>query len=398
MAEEEARNVSENVKWNVRKRFSEGKFYMVTRGFLGYTLDEHGNLIIDETEATIVRAIYEKYTQGIGVPQIVKWLNENQVKTTYNYGKWYDAAIYNILKNEKYTGNALLQKTMRPSFKSKNKVKNETLPMYYVENSHTPIITQELFEEAQSIRLGRIKKYHSESTLINKEKYIAKSKYSGLVKCGECGRSYIHRLGNQASPYSKEIMVCIQNKGCKTCPGDNISVSILEQAIQNQVDYIIKHKKAFLQQVYDAVQNNPKRLELVRNQEELGKKIEILEERKCGLKEVHEEFSRMVQAEIEREITSCRLELANTNNLLATTYSPDRSKQQIQEILYPYIKGKEIDVLVPLLFESITVNNQRLLELRIRHVNGVGKEKTETLNVTYTIRKEENRLEHYVVL
>ncbi|MDZ4197026.1 MAG: hypothetical protein U1C51_07285, partial [Candidatus Izemoplasmatales bacterium] len=89
-------------------------------------------------------------------------------------------------------------------------------------------------------------------------------------------------------------------------------MSILEQAIQNQVNYITQHKKAFLQQVFDAVQNNPKRLELVRNQEELSKKIEVLEEKICGVQESKEEFYRMVQAEIERELTSCRLELANT--------------------------------------------------------------------------------------
>ena len=86
IAEEEARNVSENVKWNVRKQFSEGKFYIVTKGFLGYKRDEAGNLVMDEDEAKVVRDIFEKYTSGIGVTQIVRCLNDNQIKTTYVKG------------------------------------------------------------------------------------------------------------------------------------------------------------------------------------------------------------------------------------------------------------------------------------------------------------------------
>src|SRR5690554_1143048 len=127
MAEEEARNVSENVKWNVRKQFKEGKFFMVTKRFMGYDRDADGNLIIIEEEARVVRKIYEMYTEERTMREIMHWLESHHIKTILGRDKWYKNAVMQILKNEKYTGNAILQKTLRPSFKSKKYIKNDRI-------------------------------------------------------------------------------------------------------------------------------------------------------------------------------------------------------------------------------------------------------------------------------
>lgn len=97
IAEEEARNVSENVKWNVRNRFKEGKFYVVTKRFMGYTHDENGNLVIVEEEAKVVKKIFDMYTSGSSIPSIIKWLESNHIKTVLGKDKWYRGAIIGIV-------------------------------------------------------------------------------------------------------------------------------------------------------------------------------------------------------------------------------------------------------------------------------------------------------------
>ncbi len=399
MAEEEARNVSENVKWNVRKRFSEGKFYIVAKGFLGYKYDEDRNLVIDEDEAAVVRKIYEMYTTGIGVSEIIRHLNSNNIKTTYNKGKWYGNAIYNILKNEKYTGNALLQKTVRPSFKAKLKVKNETLPMYYVENSHPPIVTQELFNKAQEIRKAQIEKFHHiTSEKIDKDMYNQHTKYAGMLKCPYCGKSYIRRKKNTNSEYSRNMMMCPSNKMIKTCPGENISVSILDKAILNQLKYIISNKKDFLNLVYKAVESNPQRLSLLLVKEATEAKILGLQAKKQQLLDPINEFELKVMEEINNELNDSSLELPSINNQLSKTYQPEQVKNTINNILLKQAKSNDFDSLLGELIKSITVINKNNIEFRIKHVECSGLLKTKSLFVNYIVRKIENRLEHYVML
>ena len=399
MAEEEARNVSENVKWNVRKRFSEGKFYIVAKGFLGYKYDEDRNLVIDEDEAAVVRKIYEMYTTGIGVSEIIRHLNSNNIKTTYNKGKWYGNAIYNILKNEKYTGNALLQKTVRPSFKAKLKVKNETLPMYYVENSHPPIVTQEQFNKAQEIRKAQIEKFHHiTSEKIDKDMYNQHTKYAGMLKCPYCGKSYIRRKKNTNSEYSRNMMMCPSNKMIKTCPGENISVSILDKAILNQLKYIISNKKDFLNLVYKAVESNPQRLSLLLVKEATEAKILGLQAKKQQLLDPINEFELKVMEEINNELNDSSLELPSINNQLSKTYQPEQVKNTINNILLKQAKSNDFDSLLGELIKSITVINKNNIEFRIKHVECSGLLKTKSLFVNYIVRKIENRLEHYVML
>jgi site-specific DNA recombinase len=399
MAEEEARNVSENVKWNVRKRFSEGKFFLVTKGFLGYAYSNKGELVVDEAEAAVVKKIYELYTSGTGVSKIIEYLNDNKIKTTYNKGKWYGNAVYNILKNEKYTGNALLQKTVRPSFKAKLKVKNETLPMYYVEDSHPPIINQELFDKAQEIRKGQIDKFHHTSaSIVDKDKYNKHSKYKGLLKCPYCGKSYIQRVGLGKTEYSKSVMMCPANKMRKTCMGDNISSSILEQAVINQLNYIIRNKSNFLNLVFKAVETNPQRLTLIQTKEDTEAKISEFVAKNETIKHLDDDFHLNVRNEIKEELIKLRIEVSNINNLLATIHNPDRAKQAVNSDLLSFIKDKDYDALLSNLIESITVSNKSNLIFKVKHVEKRGDIKTETHEVKYTIRKTENRLEHFILL
>jgi len=399
VAEEEARNVSENVKWNVRKRFSEGKFFLVTKGFLGYTRNDNGELIVDDHEASVVRKIYELYTTGTGVSKIIEYLNENNIKTTYNKGKWYGNAVYNILKNEKYTGNALLQKTNRPSFKAKLKVKNETLPMYYVENSHPPIISQELFDLAQQIRRSQIDKFHhTTSSVVEKDKYNKHTIYKGLLKCPHCGKSYIHRSGTGKSEYSKAIMMCPSNKMKKTCPGETISVSILEQAIHNQLMHIVKNKVAISMKIEQSVLGNPRRELLIRQINELEHSINNLVLSVENMQSKVDDFHSQVQEQINSDIMRHRFDLANLKNILSTKFNLNLIKQNFNKAISTYLKNSDLEQLLFNITDSIVVHNKNKLTFYLVYKDSLNEVCTDNLLIRYMIRKTENRLEHSVML
>ncbi|MDD3142197.1 MAG: recombinase family protein, partial [Lachnospiraceae bacterium] len=112
IAEEESRTISANVSWGIQKRFSQGKAHIPTTYFLGYDEDEDGNLIINEDEAKIVRRIFCEFISGKGSVQIAKGLTKDKVKTARGNIKWTSDAIIKILRNEKFCGHALCQKSV----------------------------------------------------------------------------------------------------------------------------------------------------------------------------------------------------------------------------------------------------------------------------------------------
>ena len=145
-AQEESRSASENQKWRIQKMFEEGR--PNTGNMLGYRLVD-GTLQIVPEEAEIVRMIFADFLSGIGGHAIMKKLNRMGILGKTG-GIWRENTIYGILSNEKYTGNMLLQKTYRLDHIGKKKMTNHgELPMYYVENSHEPIIDPETFEQAK---------------------------------------------------------------------------------------------------------------------------------------------------------------------------------------------------------------------------------------------------------
>lgn len=119
-AQEESKNVSDNLKWRVKKKFERGELILNTTRFLGYDKDEHGDLIINPEEAEIVKRIYEEYLAGNGSFKITKLLNTEGIPTVTG-SSWNETSVRAILKNEKYMGDVILQKTFIVNHLSKKK-------------------------------------------------------------------------------------------------------------------------------------------------------------------------------------------------------------------------------------------------------------------------------------
>ncbi len=151
IAQEESRSISENCKWGQRKRFSDGKFTVPFKRFLGYDRGEDGSLVVNEEQAAIVREIYELFLGGATPYAIAKKLTADNVPTPGGKKTWSRNVVKSILTNEKYKGDALLQKVFTEDYLTKRKKKNKgEVSQYYVEGSHEPIIPPKIFDEVQA--------------------------------------------------------------------------------------------------------------------------------------------------------------------------------------------------------------------------------------------------------
>lgn len=149
-SQEESKNMSDNIKWGIRAKMRAGGVYLNCTRFLGYVKGEKGKLIIAESEAVIVRKIFELYLQEFGVRKIKKYLEENGIKTVTGKDVWSTSTIDRILSNEKYVGDVLMQKSFTEDFLTGKRKKNEgEFAMFFIKNDHEAIISREDFEMVQ---------------------------------------------------------------------------------------------------------------------------------------------------------------------------------------------------------------------------------------------------------
>ena len=184
-AQEESRNLSENTRWGIVRRFEQGIVQVNHMKFMGYTKDTEGKLIIVPEEAEVVRKIFNLYLQGLSISRIAKELQAQGIKTVTGNEKWHPGTIHKMLICEKYIGDALLKKTYTIDFLSKKKVINDGIvKRYYIKNNHDPIISREQYSQVQEEL--EMRKSKVERGL----KYSSKYPLSGLITCGVCKNGY----------------------------------------------------------------------------------------------------------------------------------------------------------------------------------------------------------------
>ena len=182
--------------------------------FLGFTKDEKGQLIIEPDEAVVVKRIYREYLEGASLQQIGRGLEADGILTGAGKKKWRAETLQKILKNEKYIGDLLLQKSFRSDHLTKRTIKNHgELPQYYVENNHEPIVTREMFEAVQVEFNRRSKKYNKVSK--SSDKYV----FTGKIMCSVCGKKYRRKVTT-----SRVIWMCstFDKFGKKQCASKSI--------------------------------------------------------------------------------------------------------------------------------------------------------------------------------
>jgi hypothetical protein len=245
LAQEESRSISENVTWGQRKRMADGKVSLAYSRFLGYDkgTDKY-TMVVNEEQAVTVRRIFRMFLQGYTPHRIAAILTEDNVTAPSGGNAWNQQTVRRMLSNEKYKGDALLQKEFTVDFLQKKRKKNEgELPQYYVEEDHEPIISPWLFDYVQKCL---------------KEREDVPGRYSGVtilsskLECGVCGSMYTPRPWHSTS-YNNLVWQCRNRikKGPK-CPTHNIYDRLLHFIIHD-VARTVAFKRGVPQTVSDIV-------------------------------------------------------------------------------------------------------------------------------------------------
>lgn len=231
LAQEESRSISENVTWGHRKRFADGKVSVAYSHFLGYDKGENGGLVINPEEAETIRLIFRLFLEGMTPYGISIQLTSKKILTPAGKSKWNAATVKRILSNEKYKGDALLQKSFTVDYLSKKtKVNEGEVPQYYVENDHEAIIEPAVFDEVQILL---------EQRCSGRNRHSGVHDFSGKIKCGQCGSWYGSKVWHSNSKYRRTVWQCNHkydnNEKCTTPHLDDETIKSAFIRAANQV-------------------------------------------------------------------------------------------------------------------------------------------------------------------
>ncbi|WRS29967.1 recombinase family protein [Actinomycetaceae bacterium MB13-C1-2] len=222
LAQEESRSISENVTWGHRRAFADGRVMVPYSSLLGYKKGTDGGLAVDDEQAVVVRRIYADYLSGHAPARIARELTAEGIPTPRGKTKWTTTTIRSILANEKYKGDALLQKAFTVDFLTKKtKINEGEVPQYYVTGNHQAIIDPAVWEQVQTETERR--KHPSVRT---------DHPFAARIRCAQCGGWFGRKTWHSTSKYARHIWRC-NNKyeGNKTgCTTPHIYEAQIEEA------------------------------------------------------------------------------------------------------------------------------------------------------------------------
>lgn len=236
LAQEESRNISENVQWGIRSKFQKGIPHLNTESLLGYDKDRDGNLVINEAQAEVVRRIYREFLEGWTPAEIAKRLNAEDIPGVHGKACWHTISIERVLKNEKHCGDLLMQKTYTSDFLTKKMEENEgDLEQYFIKDDHPAIVDREMWEAVQ-LEMERRERFRTEHCL--KGSSPIENPFFGRVFCGKCGGKMIRR-------YYRRIREPFWKCENKECTADRIMEADLKKAVVAAWNSLVEHREEY---------------------------------------------------------------------------------------------------------------------------------------------------------
>lgn len=237
IAQEESHSISGNVKAGIRYKYARGEYGMSYGHFLGFKKGEDGKPELVPEEAEIVRDIFRYFLRdGLTAHQISIRLN-NQHRYTKKGCKWCRSTIISMLKNEKYKGDALLQKGYVKNYLDHVVVKNNgELDQYYVEKGHEPIISDEDWAATQ-IEIAKREKS-------GKSFIVVEDTFAMKLVCSDCGAFYGRKLWHSTDKYRRFIYQCNHkfSKGKDKCKTPNLTEDEIKKAFVEAYNQILVNK------------------------------------------------------------------------------------------------------------------------------------------------------------
>ena len=269
LAQEESRSISENVTWGHRKRFADGKVSLAYSHFLGYERGVDGNLVINKEQAETVKEIYRLFLSGFTYHSIARKLTEKGIKSPAGKDSWCAGTVRSILTNEKYKGDALLQKRLTVNFLTKEmKINEGEVPQYYVEHNHEAIISPQVFDLVQEEILKRKS---------GKTRYSGVSIFSTKIKCGHCGSWYGAKIWHSNDSYRREIYQC-NSKFKNHCNTPHLTAERIKEIFVSAVNKLITNKNEIIENLEMIRQQLCQTKSLEKEREHLKQDMLILSE------------------------------------------------------------------------------------------------------------------------
>lgn len=376
-AQAESESISKNVSWGIHQSFKNGNVPMQYQRLLGYKKGKNDKPEIVPEEAEIVKEIYRNYLDGMSLNMIVDILNEKGLTTKGKNSPYRKEVVQRILTNEKYTGDALLQKTyVTDCITKKTRKNNGELPMYLVKNHHEPIISHADFNRVQEEMARRSAKRKIADKLTKSEqgKYSAKYALSELLICGECGEHY-RRVTWTAKGFKEIKWRCISRiqygkRKCHNSP--TIDEETLHRAIVSAInefcevkDDVAKVLKESISETLDPIQNGSiqavqQRIdELAHNIDELIKLATVPETAQNAMSDI-EKFSEEMKAL--REFIETKK--AKQAAIQKDSAELDRVLERLEQ--EDFTLKEYDDVAVRQLIEQITVESKNCITVRFK--------------------------------
>ncbi len=313
LAQEESRSISENVTWGQRKRFADGKVSFAYSRVLGLDKGPDGRIVVNPQEAETVRLIFSLFLEGLSPHSIAAELTKRGIKTPGGKDVWNQQTVRRMLSNEKYKGDALLQKEFTVDFLNKKTKKNEgEVPQYYVEGNHEAIINPTVFDMVQ-VELEKRKRGSS--------RYSGVSIFSNKIKCADCGGWFGSKVWHSTDKYRRVIYQCNSKYKDKKCETPHVTEEEVKAAFLSAYNKLVSEKE-----------------EIVANAETIRETLcrtDALEEEKRRLENDMAVLAGMVQSAIDENarIAQDQGEYQERYNGLVERY--DTSKARYDEVARP---------------------------------------------------------------
>lgn len=351
LAQEESRQTSDRVIYGQQTSMKKGVVF--GNNILGYNL-VNGQLTINEDEAPIIKKIFHKYLfEGKGAHLIAKELQEEGIKTKRGGNKWTNASVYKILKNEKYCGDLIQQKTFTPDYLSHNKKYNKGEREFIeILNHHEPIIDRETFKKVQEEIARR-----REKSNVNNSKHSNRYALSGKLKCACCGNTYVGGDNRKRKDGSvRKSWICaekhkygkkhINSQGDYIgCDNDNVNNDIVLNTFNQLMKKITdKDKEEIINDTLKIISS------VIKNDCSLNTDEERLYQRKKILEtQIKKAISLCINGIItEEQLQDQKLELENELNFISKELENTKNKQELlqdKEKLIDGIKQAMADML-----------------------------------------------------
>ena len=258
-AQAESESISQNVRWGIRQAMREGRVSLRCKQLYGFTEDENGQPQVLPDEAEVVRRIYKSFLRGQSIRMIKGWLDAEGIAP--RKGKeWSLSSIENILKNEKYCGDVLLQKTFISDCISRKVIKNVgQLPMYLIENHHEGIVSRETYQavQAEFARRGSRRSPNKRAAATGLSSYTSRYALSDRLVCGECGTLYRRctwvRKGGKKIVWRCSSRLDYGSRYCKHSP--TMEEGALQRAIMAAVNSMMEDKTRLVAVISDAIRS-----------------------------------------------------------------------------------------------------------------------------------------------